>query len=100
MVRAMTRDTAETYGLKDRGRIAPGYRADINLIDYENLAMALPEIAWDLPTGARRVVQRAKGYVATFVAGVQTVDRDQLTGALPGKLLHGARSAPAEGPTI
>ena len=100
MVRAMTRDTAETYGLKDRGRIAPGYRADINLIDYENLAMALPEMAWDLPTGARRVVQRAKGYVATFVAGVQTVDRDQLTGALPGKLLRGARSAPAEGPTI
>ncbi len=96
MVRSMTRDTAETYGLKDRGRIAPGYRADINLIDYENLAMALPEMAWDLPTGARRVVQRARGYVATFVAGVQTVDRDELTGALPGRLLRGARSGPAE----
>ena len=95
MVRAMTRDTAEAYGLNDRGRIAPGYRADINVIDYDNLAMALPEMAWDLPTGARRVIQRARGYVATFVAGVQTIERDELTGALPGKLIRGAQSAPA-----
>lgn len=95
MVRAMTRDTAEAYGLNDRGRIAPGYRADINVIDYDNLAMALPEMAWDLPTGARRVVQRAKGYVATFVAGVRTVENDRLTGALPGRLLRGARSSPS-----
>ncbi|MCB2046774.1 MAG: amidohydrolase family protein [Novosphingobium sp.] len=89
VVKMMSRDTAEMYGLKDRGRIEPGLRADINLIDYDNLAMALPEMVWDLPTGARRVVQRARGYVATFVAGVQTIDHDQLTGALPGRLIRG-----------
>jgi len=91
-VRKMSRDTAEIYGLCDRGRIEPGYRADINVIDYDNLEMALPEMAWDLPTGARRVVQRARGYVATFVAGVQTIDRDRLTGEYPGRLIRGAKA--------
>ena len=56
--------------------------------------MALPEMAWDLPTGARRVIQRAKGYVATFIAGVQTIANDELTGELPGKLIRGAKAAP------
>jgi N-acyl-D-amino-acid deacylase len=93
VVRMMTRDTAAAYGLDDRGRIEPGLRADINIIDLDNLGMELPEMAWDLPTGARRVVQRARGYVATFVAGVQTIANDELTGELPGRLIRGARAA-------
>ncbi|TVV76768.1 N-acyl-D-amino-acid deacylase family protein [Sphingomonas solaris] len=90
-VRMMTRDTAELYGLCDRGRIAPGYRADLNLIDYERLELLLPHMVWDLPTGARRIMQRARGYVATFVAGERTIADDEATGALPGRLVRGAR---------
>jgi N-acyl-D-amino-acid deacylase len=93
-VRMMSRDTAELYGLNDRGRVAPGYRADINLIDYERLELLLPHMVWDLPTGARRIMQRAKGYVATFVAGEQTIAEDEATGALPGRLVRGARPEP------
>ena len=58
------------------------------------LELLLPEMVWDLPTGARRIMQRAKGYVATFAGGVQTIANDRLTGALPGRLLRGARPAP------
>ena len=93
-VQMMTSSTAALYGLHDRGRIAPGYRADLNIIDYDALELMLPEMVWDLPTGARRIMQRARGYVATFAGGVQTIAHDQLTGALPGRLLRGARLAP------
>ena len=89
----MTRDTAELYGLRDRGRIAPGYRADINIIDYDRLDLLLPYMVWDLPTGARRVMQRASGYVATFVAGIRTIAKDEATGALPGRLIRGTSAA-------
>ena len=92
-VRMMSRDTAELYGLNDRGRIAPGYRADFNLIDYEKLELLLPHMVWDLPTGARRIMQRARGYVATYVAGEQTITNDEATGALPGRLVRGSRIA-------
>ena len=92
-VRMMTRDTAELYGLRDRGRIAPGYRADINIIDYDRLDLLLPYMVWDLPTGARRVMQRASGYVATFVAGIRTIAKDEATGALPGRLIRGTSAA-------
>ena len=93
-VRMITRDTAELYGLHDRGRIAPGYRADINVIDHDRLQLLLPEIVFDLPTGARRLMQRAQGYVATFVAGTQTIASDEATGALPGSAhpRHAARA--------
>jgi N-acyl-D-aspartate/D-glutamate deacylase len=90
-VRMITRDTAELYGLQDRGRIAPGYRADINVMDYDKLQLQLPEMVFDLPTGARRLMQRASGYVATFVAGERTIDCDNATGALPGRLIRGAQ---------
>ena len=93
VVRMMSRDTAEMYGLRDRGRIAPGYRADFNLIDYDRLELLLPHFVWDLPTGARRVMQKAKGYVATFVAGEQTIANDEATGALPGRLIRGEQTA-------
>ena len=95
MVRKMTRDTAELYGLRDRGVLAPGYRADLNLIDFARLGLEAPYVAYDLPAGARRLVQRAHGYRATLVAG-QVIQRDgQDTGARPGKLVRGAQPAPS-----
>lgn len=91
MVQRQTRKTAELYGLTDRGLIAPGLRADLNLIDYENLTFDMPSMAYDFPANGRRLVQHAKGYVGTFVNGVQTVADDEFTGELPGKLLRGTR---------
>lgn len=88
VVHRQTRQTAEVFGLTDRGLIAPGMKADINLIDYDNLSFDMPTMAYDFPAGARRLVQHAKGYVSTFVSGVQTVDHDEFTGELPGRLLR------------
>ena len=91
VIRRQTSETAELYGLGDRGAIRPGLRADINVIDYDRLTFGPPRMAHDLPGGARRLVQRAEGYDATFVAGVQTVDHDEFTGELPGRLVRGPR---------
>ena len=91
IVHRQTRQTAELYGLHDRGLIAPGMRADMNIIDYDRLTFGPPRMAYDLPAGARRLVQKAEGYVATFVNGVQTVDHDEFTGELPGRLIRGPR---------
>ena len=91
MVRRQTRETALAYGLKDRGLIAPGLRADLNLIDFENLSFDMPRMAYDLPANGRRLVQKAKGYVATFCNGVQTVDTDQFTSESPGQLIQKVR---------
>ena len=91
IVHRQTRQTAELYGLGDRGLVAPGLRADLNLIDYDRLTFGPPRMAYDLPGGARRLVQKADGYVATFVNGVQTVDDDEFTGELPGRLVRGPR---------
>ena len=91
VVHRQTRQTAELYGLGDRGLLAPGMRADLNIIDFDDLSFGLPRMAFDLPAKGRRLVQRAKGYVATFVAGVQTVADDEFTGELPGQLLRGPR---------
>lgn len=96
LVKKQTRDTARTYGLNDRGVIAPGYRADFNLIDFDALGVTMPEIVYDLPAGGRRLVQRATGYKHTFVAGVETMCDGVATGALPGKLIRGHRSAPRQ----
>ena len=87
MVRRQTRDTALVHGLTDRGLIAPGMRADLNLIDFENLSFDMPSMAYDLPASGRKLVQRAKGYIATFCNGLQTVADDEFTGELPGSLL-------------
>jgi N-acyl-D-aspartate/D-glutamate deacylase len=89
MVQRQTRKTAELYGLTDRGLIAPGLRADLNLIDFEALTFDMPEMVYDFPANGRRLVQHAKGYVGTFVNGIQTVANDEFTGAMPGKLLRG-----------
>ena len=95
IVRRQTMDTARMLGLNDRGILAPGYRADINLIDFENLTAHAPEMAFDLPAGARRLVQRASGYRATLVAGEVILENGEPTGALPGRLVRGATAAPA-----
>lgn len=90
-VRLMTRDTAQLYGLGDRGVIAPGMKADLNLIDFDRVANRRPEMVHDLPAGGRRLVQRADGYLATFVSGKQTFADGEHTGELPGRLVRGAR---------
>ena len=91
VVHRQTQQTAARYGLADRGHIAPGKRADINIIDFEKLNFTMPYMAYDLPAQGRRLVQQAIGYDATFVAGTQIVDSDQFTGALPGNLVRGPR---------
>lgn len=91
IVRRQTRETAEYYGLRDRGLVAPGYKADLNVIDYANLRFEQPRMAYDLPAGARRLVQKASGYVATICSGVVTAEQGEFTGALPGKLVRGPR---------
>jgi N-acyl-D-amino-acid deacylase len=88
VVRKMTSETARTYGLHDRGVVAAGAKADLNLIDFERLDLRLPKLAFDLPGGARRLVQEADGYVATFVSGTQIMAEGQDTGARPGRLVR------------
>ena len=94
-VRRMTKDTAAVYGLNDRGVIAPGYKADFNVIDFDNLSLRRPEMAFDLPGGARRLLQRSRGYDATIVSGEVVMQDGEGTDARPGQLLRGARPAPA-----
>ncbi|MET0577342.1 MAG: amidohydrolase family protein [Ilumatobacteraceae bacterium] len=94
VVQSLTSSTASTVGLRDRGVVAPGYRADINVIDYDRLQARLPQVVRDLPAGGRRIVQKANGYVATVVAGTVTARDGESTGALPGRLVRGAQPAP------
>jgi N-acyl-D-aspartate/D-glutamate deacylase len=89
-VHAMTQQPANVIGFNDRGVIAPGMKADINVIDFENLAMHAPEIVSDLPGGGRRLDQGASGYRYTLVSGEVIARDDTPTGALPGRLVKGA----------
>ena len=89
LVRKQTLDTARAYGLADRGVIAPGKRADLNLIDFDRLRVNMPEVRYDLPAGGKRLVQLPEGYRHTFCAGVETLRNGEFTGALPGRLLRG-----------
>ena len=91
VVKKQTADTAELFGLGDRGTIEPGKRADLNLIDYERLDLQTPELVHDLPAGGRRLLQKATGYVATIVAGEVTRREGVDTGARPGRLVRGRR---------
>lgn len=88
MVRRMTGATASLIGLEDRGRIAPGLRADINVIDLAHLALDEPRVHYDLPAGGRRLIQTANGYAATLVGGAIVSRNDRPTGALPGRLVR------------
>ena len=94
VVHKMTQDTARLYGLNDRGVLAPGYRADCNVIDYDALALDAPQMVRDLPAGGKRLIQRARGYVATVCAGEVTFEQGDATGAQPGRLLRGGRASP------
>jgi N-acyl-D-aspartate/D-glutamate deacylase len=95
VIRRQSRDTARAVGLLDRGVLAPGYRADLNVIDIDGLRLRRPEVHADLPAGGRRMVQRAEGYLHTVVAGRETYRGGVETGELPGRLIRGERAAPA-----
>jgi N-acyl-D-amino-acid deacylase len=88
LVKRQTSETADFFGLADRGRLAPGLRADVNLIDYDRLKVQKPELVHDMPANGRRFVQKVDGYEATFVAGTQIYARGEHTGALPGRLVR------------
>jgi len=93
-VRMLSRETAETVGLLDRGSVAVGYKADLNVIDFSKLRLHAPEVRYDLPAGGRRIVQQADGYDATVVSGVATYRDGVPTGRLPGRLVRGAKPEP------
>jgi N-acyl-D-aspartate/D-glutamate deacylase len=95
VVRRQARETATAVGLLDRGLLAPGYKADINVIDMETLTLHRPEVHADLPAGGRRLLQRVDGILHTFVSGVETYCDGEHTGELPGRLVRGPRADPA-----
>ena len=90
LVRRLTSDTARAAGLRDRGVIAPGMRADLNVLDAGALGLDAPRMVSDLPAGGRRLLQKARGYRATIVAGQVTYRDGEATGALPGRLVRAA----------
>ena len=90
-VKRLSGDNARALGLADRGRLAPGMKADVNVIDFDRLALKRPEMRYDLPAGGKRLIQGAEGYVATLVSGQVVHANGEATGALPGKLVRGAR---------
>ncbi|MGI9644395.1 MAG: amidohydrolase family protein, partial [Ilumatobacteraceae bacterium] len=98
LVQRHCRDTARTVGLLDRGIVAPGHRADLNVVDFDNLRLHKPVIVHDLPAGGRRFLQRADGWEHTIVAGQETYRAGEATGALPGRLVRGAQAEPEEEP--
>lgn len=93
LVKKQTRDTALVYGLNDRGLLAPGMKADVNIIDFGRLQLDLPHFVFDLPAGGRRLTQAATGYIATLVAGEAIFEQGQPTGAMPGRLVRGPQQA-------
>jgi N-acyl-D-aspartate/D-glutamate deacylase len=95
LVEQQTSRPARAVGLDDRGVLAPGMRADLNVIDMGRLRCERPTMAFDLPAGGRRLLQRATGYVATVVAGTPIAYEGEPTGALPGRLVRGPQPAPS-----
>jgi len=93
VVRKMTSDTASLYGLGDRGVLAPGLRGDVNVVDFDRLTLHRPEMVYDLPGGARRLLQTASGYDATIVAGTVVMRDGVDTGARPGTLVRGPQAS-------
>ncbi len=88
LVKKHTSVSAMGYGLRDRGLLKPGFKADINVIDFDELALLNTEVVYDLPAGGRRLIQRAKGFRHTFVSGTEIICNDEQTGNLPGKLIR------------
>jgi N-acyl-D-aspartate/D-glutamate deacylase len=95
IVKRQCADTARLVGFLDRGVLAPGMKADLNVIDFDALALAPPEMRYDLPAGGKRLVQKAAGYRYTIVSGEVVLEDGEPTGATPGKLVRGAQPAPA-----
>ena len=91
VVAAQSRKTALSVGLHDRGVIAPGFKADVNVIDYGRLHLHPPKVHYDLPVGGRRLLQQVDGYDATIVSGIVTQREGRATGARPGRLVRGAQ---------
>ncbi len=89
VVERLTSRTARAVGLRDRGVVAAGMKADLNVIDFDHLRCEAPEMAYDLPAGGKRLLQRARGYTATVVSGLVTYREGEPTGALPGRLVRG-----------
>jgi N-acyl-D-amino-acid deacylase len=88
LVKRQTSETADFFGLHDRGRLSPGLRADVNLIDFDALRLHKPELVHDMPANGRRFIQRVNGYEATLVAGTPIFERGTHTGAMPGRLVR------------
>jgi N-acyl-D-amino-acid deacylase len=97
VVKYLTHDLAASYGLLDRGLIRPGYLADLNVIDFENLRLPAPYQAFDFPTGGQRLLQRAEGYRATIKRGQLTFRDGEHCGTFPGQVLRGSQKAPLDG---
>ena len=95
LVHNQTQRTASFYGMHDRGLIAPGMKADVNIIDHDKLYIHPPEMVYDLPADARRLVQRVDGYKATICSGEVIRENGNDTGAMPGRLVRGPQSGPA-----
>ena len=94
-IKRQCHDTARLYGFEDRGVLAPGLLADLNVIDFESLALQLPTVAFDLPAGGRRLLQQAKGYDFTIKSGRVTFHNGQPTGDYPGRVIRGPQPAPS-----
>jgi N-acyl-D-aspartate/D-glutamate deacylase len=88
VIKKMTSDTAALFDLDDRGELVVGKRADVNVIDHDNLKLREPRLVNDLPAGGTRLLQAAEGYVATIVRGVVTRENDAFTGERPGRLVR------------
>jgi N-acyl-D-aspartate/D-glutamate deacylase len=95
-VKRQCRDTALLYGLDDRGLLEPGFLADLNIIDMEALKLGKPWLAFDLPAGGKRLLQKAEGYVATVKSGKVTFRNGDWTGAVPGGVIRGPQAAPMQ----
>ena len=94
-VKMLTSNTAGAVGLLDRGIVAPGYKADLNIIDFDRMRILAPQVVYDMPLNGRRLVQRTEGIVATIVSGKVIAEDGAQTGELPGRLIRGAKPAPA-----
>jgi len=88
IIKRLAADTAAAVGMTDRGFLRAGFKADINILDYDRLRLRSPEIVYDLPAGGKRLIQRTDGFDATLVAGAVVYRNGEATGALPGRLLR------------
>jgi N-acyl-D-aspartate/D-glutamate deacylase len=93
LVKRQTSETADFFGLSDRGRLSPGLRADVNLIDFDAVRLHKPVLVHDMPANGRRFIQKVEGYRATLCAGTPIFENGQHTGALPGKLVRAGQDA-------